>query len=319
MSVQRIWLPLLIGLLAVAGNSSFGREWTDSTGEFSVEAELLQLKDGKVRLRRKDGRTITVPLSKLSKKDLQYLAALARSLKKPPAEESASNEPVGANLPDLNKSWDLKDLYVVVQWLKEQSKVDETKLPRRNSAVLQKVLSPATLQSVIRAEEDVKQLATAPNARAQYLQAYQVYFGAGVKDYPQEAAALLKSYQHLLWADLDRFHKSLATRASLAKSFDNNARGFCRLAIGHTAVARTHFPANEYAYFQAFAIHYYPRAFRMQSEESRALTAKEFFQFKEGTESQLKFAKGNLHQRYLSQKRMVEQIEAAIQANIPRD
>ena len=48
------------------------RTWNDKSGKFSVEAELVELKDGRAVLKRADGRTITVPLERLSDKDLEY-------------------------------------------------------------------------------------------------------------------------------------------------------------------------------------------------------------------------------------------------------
>lgn len=50
------------------------RTWSDATGKFRIEAELVKVADGKVELRRKDGQNVTVPLDKLSKDDQDYLA-----------------------------------------------------------------------------------------------------------------------------------------------------------------------------------------------------------------------------------------------------
>ncbi len=50
------------------------RTWSDTTGKFRIEAELVKVADGKVELRRKDGQNVTVPLDKLSKDDQDYLA-----------------------------------------------------------------------------------------------------------------------------------------------------------------------------------------------------------------------------------------------------
>lgn len=52
------------------------RTWTDATGTFKTEAVLLQLESGKVRLRRSDGKEITVPLEKLSLPDQEYVRGL---------------------------------------------------------------------------------------------------------------------------------------------------------------------------------------------------------------------------------------------------
>jgi len=54
------------------------REWTDKTGAFHVEAELVFLKDGKVYLEKNDGKVIGVPLSALCKTDILYLTSLSK-------------------------------------------------------------------------------------------------------------------------------------------------------------------------------------------------------------------------------------------------
>ncbi len=54
---------------AVAGT----RTWTDASGKFKVEAELISFEDGIVRLRRKDGKELSMPLEKLSDEDQQLL------------------------------------------------------------------------------------------------------------------------------------------------------------------------------------------------------------------------------------------------------
>ncbi len=63
-------LTLLVGLLLVTATPVSARKWTSSDGKFSVEAELVEAKNGNVRLKRRDGKDITVPVSRLSKEDL---------------------------------------------------------------------------------------------------------------------------------------------------------------------------------------------------------------------------------------------------------
>ena len=57
------------------------RTWRDASGLFEVEAALASVQDGKVTLKKKDGRTIVVPLEKLSKADRTYLEEHAQSSK----------------------------------------------------------------------------------------------------------------------------------------------------------------------------------------------------------------------------------------------
>lgn len=49
------------------------RAWTDDTGEYTIEARLLVVLDGKVRLLKDTGRTTTVPMDRLSAADRQYV------------------------------------------------------------------------------------------------------------------------------------------------------------------------------------------------------------------------------------------------------
>jgi len=49
------------------------RMWRDMTGKFSVEATLVERTESNVVLRKKDGTTINVPITKLSTADVEYL------------------------------------------------------------------------------------------------------------------------------------------------------------------------------------------------------------------------------------------------------
>ena len=49
------------------------RTWTSKTGKFTIQAELLSFAQGVVSLRRADGKTIKVPLAKLSKDDQNFV------------------------------------------------------------------------------------------------------------------------------------------------------------------------------------------------------------------------------------------------------
>jgi hypothetical protein len=55
------------------------RTWKDSSGAFQIEAQLVEAKEGAVKLRRKDGKIVSVPLEKLSDADRKFL----ESQKKP--------------------------------------------------------------------------------------------------------------------------------------------------------------------------------------------------------------------------------------------
>lgn len=49
------------------------RTWTDRSGSFSVEAQFLGLKDGKIHLHKMNGVKIAVPIGKMSRADLEYV------------------------------------------------------------------------------------------------------------------------------------------------------------------------------------------------------------------------------------------------------
>ena len=49
------------------------REWTDSTGTYTVEADFVSLVDGQVSLKCDDGRAISLPFERLSQADQQYV------------------------------------------------------------------------------------------------------------------------------------------------------------------------------------------------------------------------------------------------------
>jgi hypothetical protein len=59
----------LVGSAAVAAS----RTWKSSNGRFSVDAELLDFKDGKAQLKKSDGKVIEVPLVSLSEEDKRFV------------------------------------------------------------------------------------------------------------------------------------------------------------------------------------------------------------------------------------------------------
>ena len=50
-----------------------GRKWTDITGKFSVEAELVDVGDGKVRLKKENGKVVSIPIERLSLSDRSFV------------------------------------------------------------------------------------------------------------------------------------------------------------------------------------------------------------------------------------------------------
>jgi len=55
------------------------RTWQDDTGQFKIEAELVKVEDDAVRLKRRDGQMVTVPLDRLCEEDQQFVRRLQGS------------------------------------------------------------------------------------------------------------------------------------------------------------------------------------------------------------------------------------------------
>jgi hypothetical protein len=65
--------------MAVAASNRGPRIWTNHTGEHKTEATFVAFEEGKVRLRRGDGKEVSVPLDKLSKDDQKYIEELRKA------------------------------------------------------------------------------------------------------------------------------------------------------------------------------------------------------------------------------------------------
>lgn len=98
------------GLLIVAAAclltapEALAREWTDATGKFRVEAELVAVRNGRVILEKKDGSVISVPLESLSKADQDFLKEKnapppAPAVTDPPRTTAPLASPASAALP----------------------------------------------------------------------------------------------------------------------------------------------------------------------------------------------------------------------------
>jgi len=57
---------------AIAGNIA-KRTWTDSTGKFKVESQLLNVVDNSARLRKTNGKEITLSVDRLSPEDQSFI------------------------------------------------------------------------------------------------------------------------------------------------------------------------------------------------------------------------------------------------------
>lgn len=65
-------VAVVISLLIAEGAVAQLRTWTDASGTFTVEAEFVDLIDGSVRLKRDDGRVVSVGLERLIAGDQEF-------------------------------------------------------------------------------------------------------------------------------------------------------------------------------------------------------------------------------------------------------
>jgi len=54
------------------------RTWTDASGEYQIEAEFVNMTAGKVKLKKVDGTTVTLPIDKLSDEDREWIKKRSR-------------------------------------------------------------------------------------------------------------------------------------------------------------------------------------------------------------------------------------------------
>ena len=78
-------LQILILILLTAACAA--RTWTDATGKYSYEADLVRVDGDRVILRRADGKTASVPLAKLSEADQAFVSGLAKPVQPQPENE----------------------------------------------------------------------------------------------------------------------------------------------------------------------------------------------------------------------------------------
>ncbi|KAM7184370.1 hypothetical protein V8F33_013013 [Rhypophila sp. PSN 637] len=122
------------------------RTWTDRSKSFSVEAQFLGLKDGKINLHKMNGVKIAVPIAKMSLADLEYVERITgvsldedkplSDLKKRSAESSSrSKQPatkVGASIEPKKPDYDWFQFFLncdVNVGLCERDSMDESVLP----------------------------------------------------------------------------------------------------------------------------------------------------------------------------------------------
>lgn len=78
--------PLLLLFLALTvASPAFARKWTSRDGKTTIEAEFISATPDSVTILRSDNRKFTIPLTKLSEGDVNYLKAIGKIPEPPPA------------------------------------------------------------------------------------------------------------------------------------------------------------------------------------------------------------------------------------------
>jgi hypothetical protein len=91
---------LVAFIICLVGSSVVAaRTWTDRSGKYSVEAELVDFKDGKAILRCADGRVVSIRAAQLSAADQKYIREELRRRHESQTEERA-DKPKPAAVPD---------------------------------------------------------------------------------------------------------------------------------------------------------------------------------------------------------------------------
>lgn len=85
------------------------RTWTDASGQFTIEAAMVDYAERKVQLRRADGSLLVVAIDRLSRSDRSYVAAEV-SRRRLAERKSAPNQPVPKSPPssttlEANANW----------------------------------------------------------------------------------------------------------------------------------------------------------------------------------------------------------------------
>ncbi len=92
--MKRIFLMAILLTFMAGADQVLARIWTDSSGKHTIDAELVAYKKGWVRLQKPDGTLISVPLTRLSEADHEFVKEyLRRAADTPTAPQPATPEP----------------------------------------------------------------------------------------------------------------------------------------------------------------------------------------------------------------------------------
>ncbi len=84
---------LICGQFVFAAQPSWARTWSDASGKFTVDAELVEVKAYKAVLKKPDGSRISIAVARLSLADRQHLESLGHWL--PSLTEPAADKQIG--------------------------------------------------------------------------------------------------------------------------------------------------------------------------------------------------------------------------------
>ena len=76
---MRWLLPVILVLVVASATPAAARKWSSRLDGFSVEAELVDVREGNAVLKKADGTEVTVPLSTLSLADIRYVQGELKS------------------------------------------------------------------------------------------------------------------------------------------------------------------------------------------------------------------------------------------------
>lgn len=91
---------LVLAILGSFSSPLLARQWTSRAGGFTVEAELLDVREGNAILKKADGSELSIPLNKLSLADLRYIdETLSAAESRLTGKAATAGEPAAAEGP----------------------------------------------------------------------------------------------------------------------------------------------------------------------------------------------------------------------------
>lgn len=103
----RSWMAIVLAIGLVIPTLVYGETWTDSTGKFKIDAEFVSLSGQTVTLKKPDGKTLQVPLTRLDAAGQELAKRLASGTK--PMPQSGNSAEPDAYLRDLLKAAEAGD------------------------------------------------------------------------------------------------------------------------------------------------------------------------------------------------------------------